>query len=116
MENFIINIGLNVGYIEPKIQIDSVLFHLKSAFPSGTENTLKEENKGGFWGKERVLIVEGKTDLDADSLDKLVQNLCQVLSQDAMPFCLGGNCRLVYSKNYMGDRPCSFEDKYFLRK
>lgn len=116
MENFIINIGLNVGYREPKIQLDSVLFHLKSAFPRGTENTLKEENKGGFWGKERVLIVEGKTDLDIESFDKLVQNLCYLTTQDAMPFCLGENCRLVYAKDYIGEKPCSFDDIYFLRK
>ena len=115
MENFIINIGLNVGYREPKIQLDSVLFHLKATFPSGTENTLKEENNGGAWGKERVLIVQGKTDLDRESFDKLIQNLCYLTNQQAMPFCVGGFCQISYNANYKGER-YKFEEKYFLRK
>lgn len=115
MENFIINIGLNVGYREPKIQLDSVLFHLKSAFPSGTENTLKEENNGGCWGKERVLIVEGKTNLDSKSFSKLIQNLCYLTNQQAMAYCLGEHSELVYAKTFEGEQ-CSFEEKYFLRK
>jgi hypothetical protein len=115
MENFIINIGLNVGYREPKIQLDSVLFHLKSAFPSGTENTLKEENNGSCWGKERILIVKGVTDLDAESLHKLIQNLCYLLSQQAMPFCLGEHSEVVYSKDYKGEI-FLFREECFLRK
>ena len=115
MENFIINIGLNVGYREPKIQLDSVLFHLKATFPSGTENTLKEENNESCFGKERVLIVQGKTDLDTDSFYKLVQNLCYLTSQQAMPFCLGNYCVLVYAEKFEGEQ-CEFQEKCFLRK
>lgn len=115
MKNFIINIGLNVGYREPMIQLDSVLFHLKSSFTSGTKNTLKEENNGSCWGKERVLIVEGKTDLDAESLSKLIQNLCYLMRQQAMPFCLGEHSELVYAETFEGER-CSFKEEYFLRK
>lgn len=115
MENFIINIGLNVGYREPKIQLDSVLFHLKATFPSGTENILKEENNGGCWGKERVLIVEGKTQLDAKSFYKVVQNFCYLTSQQAMPFCLGEHSEIVYAENFEGVR-CEFQEEYFLRK
>jgi len=115
MESFIINIGLNVGYREPKIQLDSVMFHLNNTFVGTFKDTLKDENNGGCWGKERVLIVEGKTSLDAKSFSKLVQNLCFLMNQQAMPFCLGEHSELVYAETYEGER-CNFEERYFLRK
>lgn len=115
MENFIINIGLNVGYREPVTQLNSVIYHLNNTFVGTFKDTLKEENNGSCWGKERVLIVEGETDLDAESFSKVVQELCYLMRQQAMPFCLGEYSELVYSETFEGER-CSFQDEYFLRK
>ena len=115
MQDFILNIGLNVGYVEPKIQLDRTIFHLNNTFGGTFKDTLKEGNNGSCWGKERVLIVEGKTSLSVVEFNRLLENLCFLLSQDAIPFCLGTDCNLSFNANYKGGR-CSFEERYFLRK
>lgn len=115
MQDFILNIGLNVGYIEPKTQLDSVIYHLNNVFVGTFKDTLKDANNGGYWGKERVLIVEGKTGLSAEEFSKVVQNLCSLLYQDAITFCLGSYCELTYKEGFGGER-YKFEEKYFLRK
>lgn len=115
MQDFILNIGLNVGYIETPTQLDSVIYHLNNTFVGTYKDTLKDENNGGCWGKERVVIVEGKTGLNIEEFSKVVENLCFLLSQDAIPLCLGTVCKLVYREGYEGER-YKFEEKYFLRK
>lgn len=115
MQDFILNIGLNVGYREPLTQLDRVIYHLNNVFVGTFKDTLKDANNGSCWGNERVLIVEGKTELGAKEFSKVVENLCFLLSQDAIPFCLGTVCELVYAEGFEGER-CVFEEKYFLRK
>ena len=115
MQDFIINIGLNVGFREPMIQLDSVIYHLNNTFAGTFKDTLKDENNGGTWGKERVLIVEGKTGLNISEFKKVVANLCELMNQEAMPFCLGTSCELVYGSRFKGVQ-VNFEEQYFLRK
>lgn len=115
MQDFILNIGLNVGYIEPKTQLDRTIYHLNNVFVGTFKDTLKQGNNGSYWGNERVLIVEGKTGLSVEEFSKVVENLCFLLSQDAISFCLGTVCEIIYSEGYEGER-YKFEEKYFLRK
>lgn len=115
MQNFIINIGLNVGYIETKTQLDSTLYHIGIIFNNQATTILKDENNGGCWGIERTLIVQGTTELTEESFGNVIQNLCFLLHQEGMAYCLGDKCTLAYAVDYKGEQ-CLFEEQYFLRK
>ncbi len=111
MKEFVLNIGLNVGYIEPRIQEDSTLFHVEQLF--GNMVTEIVDNNSGDWGKERVCKVYGKTKLDLITFLKELQKLAQNLKQDAIAFKYDGYGHIVFNRNYKGEF-YEFNQDYFI--
>ncbi len=116
MNNFVLNIGLNVGYIETKTQLDSTLFHVEQLLPN-CKFTVKD-NLGGDWGKERIVIVEGVMER-VESSTRLLQELCWRLKQNAISYNITRGEEtakgLVFARDYEGER-YEYNDAYFLRK
>ena len=116
MKKFILNVGLNVGYIEPRTQEDSAHFHLKNVL--GDDLIINKRVKISTWGTENVLVVSGLTPLDFVPFKKLVQQLCSLLYQDAIAFILidGEELKdLAYKEGYKGEF-IEFNEDFFLRK
>ena len=114
MDKLILNIGLNVGYIEPKTQLDRTAFHVEQLFPNST--TTVKDNLGGDWGKERIMIVSIDTDCPLDLLLLALEDLCFRLSQNAISYNLNSEYKgLAFAKSYEGER-YEYNEAYFLRK
>jgi len=116
MSKFILNIGLNVGYIEPKTQLDSTMFHVEQLLPNSTFTV--KDNLGGDWGKERIVIVEGTTD-HVYSSTRLLQELCWRLRQNAISYSITKGDMvakgLVFNTDYEGER-YEYNEAYFVRE
>lgn len=113
MNNLVVNIGLNVGNLEPNSQAHETLskflelFHVKSnGFKVGK----------GVWegATERVLVfrtnVGGVSKL---AISAILSMLCVILKQDAISFKLNGEGSLAFNPSYEGEK-YTFNEEYFI--
>lgn len=113
MNKYILNIGLNVGSIEPITQLDSTLFHVKQLLPDCTI-TIKD-NLGSNWGEERVAIIKGEIFLSLYNFEFLLRDLCWRLRQNAISFNHGDDKGLAYDCEYRGER-YKYNEDFFLKE
>lgn len=111
MANFILNIGLNVGLIEPLTQLDNTLYHLNNLFSNITTNIVEQNN--GDWGKERVMVVSGQTFENFVPFKTQLIELCRLTMQDAIAFRYDEFSDIAYNREYQGEF-YEFNEDYFL--
>lgn len=113
MNKFILNIGLNVGSIEPKTQLDSTMFHVKQLLPKCTITV--RDNLGGSWGNERVVVVKGEVSLSLYNFEWLLKDLCWRLRQNAISFNHSDDKGLIFDPEYKGEQ-YKYDENFFLTK
>lgn len=113
MNKLILNIGLNVGDTEPVNQLSKTLGQLDSHFNYSDIIDIKVSENTGSWGKERVLVLEIKTILDAYYLfERGLEKLCDKLNQDAIAFTFNDVGYIAFNPNYKGEK-FVFNPDYF---
>ena len=103
MNNFDLNIGLNVGYIEPRIQEDRTNYHVNQSFGRLGLSVEVKDGLGGDWGTERVMIVKGETTLSLPQLRRELISMCARLHQDAISYRYNGIGDIVFNESYSGE-------------
>ncbi len=122
MKNLVVNIGLNVGNVEPLFQLKKTTDTLESAM---TFNTKDARIHTGQWESveedgtrtiidERVLVVRVDVgEMTALSLAIIFEAICSSTKQDAIAFKLDGVGHIVFNKDYTGER-FEFNPNYFV--
>ncbi len=105
-----LNIGLNVGYIEPKIQFDRTIYHLNELLGGLYEYRVVDNRGQSDYCDERTMVVRTPFNMTA----AMLEDLCFRLSQDSIA-CLDKNGigGLVY-RNADCER-YEFNPDYFIR-
>jgi hypothetical protein len=113
MNNLVVNIGLNVGNLEPNSQAHETLskflelFHVKS-------NGFKVDKSSWEGATERVLVFKTNAGrLSSLAISSILSMLCLSLNQDAIAFKLNGEGFLAFNPNYSGER-YTFSEEYFI--
>lgn len=113
MNKFDLNIGLNVGYIEPKIQEGATLHWINQFFGRIGLSVDIKEGLGGDWGTERVAVVRGETNLTIPQMRRELADLCRILRQDAIAYRYEGIGDIVFSEAYKGEF-YEFNNDYYI--
>lgn len=105
-----LNIGLNVGYIEPKTQLDSTIYHLNDVLGGLFEYRIEGNEGQSNYGNERTMVVRTPFNMTA----AMIADLCRRLSQDSIAYVdKDGNGDLAYR-----NADCTryyFNPQYFIR-
>lgn len=115
MKNLIINIGLNIGTVEPEDQLQRTLDLLKELF---TIDVFKVDegqwiNEEGETITEGVIVVSVNVGgLKESAINLLMISLAIQLYQDAIAYKLNGEGNLVYNPAYVGNK-FSFDQEFF---
>ena len=105
-----LNIGLSVGYIEPKTQLDSTIYHLNDVLGGLFEYRIKENEGQSDYGNERTMVVRTPFNMTAS----MIADLCRRLSQDSIAYIdKDGKGDLAYRS--MDCTRYEFNPEYFIR-
>ena len=105
-----LNIGLNVGYIETKIQFDRTIYHLNELLGGLFEYRVVGNEGQSDYGNERTIVVRTPFNMT----DAMLEDLCFRLSQDSIAYVdKYGNGSLAY-RNADCER-YEFNPQYFIR-
>jgi hypothetical protein len=117
MKQFTINIGLNNNPFtakkqdgNPSIAQEQILNLLKLAFPYASELYRIET---GEWDGEKEPTFIGYVDADAETIDKKVQLLCDIMTQICIPYYSESKSNLVYESFFTGEK-YTFNKEYFI--
>jgi hypothetical protein len=115
MNKAILNIGLNVGDVEPTYQLRRTLNSVMTYdIISNVKVVEKKGSKASDWVDERTLVVEIINSMGKDYFQSLLQVICAELKQDAISYKtslgIGG---LVFNETYKGER-YEFKEEYFI--
>lgn len=105
-----LNIGLNVGYIEPKIQFDRTIYHLNDVLGGMYYYNVVGNDGASDYGDERTMVVRTPFNMTAE----IIADLCRRLSQDSIAYVdKDGKGHLAY-RSIECER-YEFNPKYFIR-
>ena len=117
MKNLVVNIGLNVGNVEPKHQLIltvDVLAHLFNfRFEDWRIHKGQWQDDEGDIIEERVYAVQINVgNLTIVAINNILEAVCEGLNQEAIAFKLNGVGHVVYNSGYKGER-FEFNSGYF---
>jgi len=111
MNKVILNIGLNVGNVEPTKQLNTTL-HILTTLSFSLTSVKVHENSEYNENGERCLVVYFDTEFDLTLISILIDAVCEHLEQQCIAVKFNGVGKLVYDSNYNGER-FDFVEKYF---
>lgn len=112
-----INVGLNVGSIEPSNQSYNTIEELSKMFNFGVHDF--RIDTGEWWTKEEGEVVERTLVVGVDggkltslSISLILTNIAIILNQDAIAFRLNGEGYMVYNPKFEGVK-VEFKEEFF---
>jgi hypothetical protein len=114
MQSFYLNIGLNVGNIEPQTQLSRTVRGLLNNKELSIFNDLKVVESTYQGMKERTLIVSIDNFLDCDilHLQTIISMLAKDLKQESIALYHPDHAVLIYNPDYKGEK-LVFDMQYF---
>ena len=103
-------VRLNIGLNNNPYSADEVVKTVKMFADVDSTMIVNGEYNGDV---EPTVVVVGLTTHSHGVVGEFVKALCRVLTQECIPFRLGGKGELVYHPNYEGDR-YDFYEQYFI--
>ena len=123
MRDLDLNIGLNVGNVEPAQQLQKTLNFFLELFGNAKpifriENGVYESQEGKIFERTLVIAMDSEFILSSNSFDyfkERLQFLCKKLNQECIAYHLNGLKRgfLVYPNDFDGIRN-EFSSEYFI--
>lgn len=112
MRNLILNIGLNVGLVQPDEQLELTVNEVREPFP---KSEYKVVESSGDWGKENTAVFKIELDkyMSAENFPLIMQYFCTVMNQDAIAYKVNGVGYMAFNVDYEGER-FKFNNEYFV--
>lgn len=114
MQNFHLNIGLNVGNIEPVTQLSRTIRGLLNNKELSSILNIKVVNSTYDSLIERTLVVEIDNFLECDilHLQTIISMLAKDLNQECIAFLSTEHKELIYTPNFKGQK-LTFDLRFF---
>lgn len=114
MQSFYLNIGLNVGDIEPQTQLSRTVRGLLNNKELSSFLNIKVVESTYQGMRERTLVVQVDNFLECDilHLQTIISMLAKDLQQESIVFFHEEHEELIYNPDYKGDK-LVFDMQYF---